>query len=308
MNELIPINKIVSEMNISSRSLRYWESAGLFKSIRDKKSGWRLYDENAIQSIRLTELLRRLDISINDIKEILENKTADKMCEVLKKQLKNLNKIDSDLSIRKDAISELINVLNNESFYSLPILENILLPMKLERKKANIAKLKEGLNMENLNIYNEVRIVKLSPMRAAAYSWVSAEPEDKACSVVLEWIEANDLLGTMRLFGFNVDPYPTEESPVYGFGFCATIPEGIEIPNPLYEYRMPGGAYAVIDQYTGDPSHGWKKAVSLLADEKWEWEYDADRHPGFEEHIMRGDQSGYIIPILVPVRKKVKHS
>ena len=152
--------------------------------------------------------------------------------------------------------------------------------------------------------YDEVKFINMAPARTVAYSVIDTEPEDKAIEPILKWIEENNLKGTMRLFGFNT--HEPAESPAYGFGYCATIPEGIEIPEPLYEKRLPGGIYAVISEYEGDPSYGWKKMGELLNDPDWEWTYDGERKPGcvgLEEHIERAG-GGYIIPVMLPVKKK----
>lgn len=109
------------------------------------------------------------------------------------------------------------------------------------------------------------------------------------------------------LQSIRLEPYPTKDNPsYYGFGYCASIPEGIVIPKPLYELRRPGGVYAVISKYKGDPSNGWRIAKELLSNNKWGWEYDNDRHLSLEEHIGRGDGKGPIISILIPVKKKAK--
>lgn len=306
MNELLPINKVSAITEITSRTLRYWEDARLFEATRDPQSGWRLYDNNALQCIRITDLLRRLDIPIKDIKEVITNKTTYALKQVLGRQLGKLDKMNTDLHLRKQSIAALMEILNEEALLTLDSIENILLPTALERQKNSISKIQGGLNMENMKLkYADVQLIKLPPMRTAAYSYVGIEPEDKASAPVIAWIKENDLAGTMRLFGFNTEPYPTDDNPVYGFGYCASIPEGIEIPAPLYEMRLPGGTYVVIDQYEGDPSYGWKKAQALLQDEQFEWEYDNSRHPGLEEHIERADgKDAYFIPILIPVKKK----
>ena len=70
MGVKVTINKVSADMGISSRTLRYWEAAGLFKSVRDPQSGWRTYDQYTLQCIRVTDLLRRLDISVNNIKKV----------------------------------------------------------------------------------------------------------------------------------------------------------------------------------------------------------------------------------------------
>lgn len=304
MDELIAINKVSLITGISSRTLRYWEAAGLFKSVRDAGSGWRMYDNDALQCIRITDLLRRLDFSVNDIREVMERKTVESLCKILQKQLNKLDKTRSDLETRREAIFELVAILKYESSLNLSSLENILLPLALERKKHIISKLQGGFSMENVKgKYDEVKIIKMPPMRAAAFSCIGTEPEDEAYFAVKDWIVKNGLEGTMRIFGFNTEPYPTADNTAYGFGFCATVPEGIEIPEPLYEMKLPGGLYAIVSQYEGDPSYGWKKVQALCNDNEWEWKYDKDRNPGLEEHIDKAD-GGFVIPILFPVLKK----
>ena len=304
---LTGINKVSVDLGISSRTLRYWEAAGLFKSIRDVQSGWRMYDEHALQCIRVTDLLRRLDLSIRDIKEVIDNKTVDPLCHILQKRLSRLEKTRSDLEMLKATISEMIALIKTNPPLTLPSLENILYPVVLERKKHVVAKLQGGFSMENVKgKYEDVQIVKMAPTRTVAFSCVDTEPEDKAFFPVKDWIVANGLEGTMRMFGFNTEPYPTDDNPAYGFGFCATIPEGIDIPKPLYEMTLPGGLYAVIagSAYGGDPSYGWKKVHDLCSDNEWEWKYDETRL-GLEEHIDRADGKGaFIIPILFPVKKR----
>jgi len=211
MDALITINKVSSDMGISSRTLRYWESAGLFKSIRDTQSGWRMYDDYTLQCIRITNFLRRLDFSIRDIKDVMERKTID--------------------------------------------------------------------------------------------SCVGVEPEDEAYGVVQEWLDNTSLNGTARIFGFNVEPHPSAENPGYGFGYCATIPEGVDISAPLYEMRLPGGTYALVPDDGGGPETGWNKVRELCDDCEWGWTWDGDRNPGLEEHIYLAE-GGPIIHILFPVKKK----
>ena len=150
--------------------------------------------------------------------------------------------------------------------------------------------------------FDEVKYVKMHPARAIAYSCIGVAPEDEAMGAVQKWVKENNLEGTMRLFGFNT--YAPAESPAYGFGYCATIPEGIEIPEPFYEKRLPGGIYAVISEYEGDPSFGWKKIGDLMNDKNWEWEYDGDRGcVGLEEHIWGIDGFSSIL-VMLPVKKK----
>ena len=309
MDELTAINKIVVNLGISSRTLRYWEQAGLFKSTRDPQSGWRLYDDYALQCIRVTNLLRRLDFSISEIKAVIEKRSLEALRQVLQKQISRLDQTNAELDARREVISGLLKMLETEPAMDLSALENILLPVALERKKhvvsPSLFQNQGGFQMEKMKSNQDsVQLIKMAPARAIAYSVVDTEPESKASEPVIQWIRDNKLAGTMRLFGFNTDPYPSGENSAYGFGYCATIPEGIEIPAPFYEMNLPGGVYAVVSDYEGDPSFGWRKVQALMQDSEWEWKYDDTRHPGLEEHIEQADGKGYLIPILVPVKRK----
>lgn len=261
------ISKVTAETGISSRTLRYWEEAGLIRSTRDLQSGWRLYDGQAVHRISVIEVLRRLGLSISDIAELMET-------------------------------------IQTEPSYDLSSLEGLMLPGELKRRKNQIHTIEKGLRMENMKSkYGGVKFIQLPAMRTAAYSCVGVEPEDRASAPVLKWIRESKLEGTMRLFGFNTEPYPSETSAEYGVGFCASIPEGVEIPEPLREMRLPGGIYMVVSEYEGDPSFGWKKAQEVMGKKDFEWVYDDSRHPGLEEHVER-PEGGYLISIVLPVKKK----
>ena len=163
MDMLTAINKVTADTGISSRTLRYWEAVGLFTSSRDAQSGWRMYDSHALQRIRITDYLRRLDVSIRDIKKVMEDQTVDSLCRVLKKRSSTISKAHSDLSLLEAAISELITMLEERGCLTLPLLEdslaNIRLPVALVRKKHVITKLQGGNAMAQ-NKYDEVKLVK----------------------------------------------------------------------------------------------------------------------------------------------------
>jgi DNA-binding transcriptional MerR regulator len=311
MEQSQPIHVVTTELNITSRTLRYWEAAGLFKSRRDPASGRRMYDGDAMFCIRITDFLRRLDLPIKDIGVVLKARTAESLHAVLQKQLDKLENIEADVTLRKEAIKSLQTLVAEKENFRLVSLEEIGLPIPLEslsRKRNSIAKVQGGLGMEQMKSkYGDVMFIKMSPMRTIAYTYEGIEPEEAARTPILNFMKENKLEGTMRLFGFNVDPYPTEENPgYYGFGYCATVPEDVKIVEPFFEMNLPGGIYAVISQYEGDPSFGWQKAEQMLNDAEFMWEYDVARHPGLEEHIALAEGAPYRVLILLPLKKKEK--
>jgi len=67
---------------------------------------------------------------------------------------------------------------------------------------------------------------------------------------------------------FNVEPYQEQTADgSYGMGCCATIPEGVEIPEHLYEMGLPGGDYVV--SVWKDTDGPYDKIWELLRDKDW---------------------------------------
>lgn len=73
-----------------------------------------------------------------------------------------------------------------------------------------------------------VKIVRLQPMRVAAFRGFGAEPEQQALQKMLAWARPRGLVGhggQRRVFGFN-NPSPSAASPHYGYEFWLALEEG----------------------------------------------------------------------------------
>ena len=70
MDDYIKIREVTARYNISARTLRYYEDAGLIQSARSSDYAYRLYDQEAIHRLEQILILRRLNISIKDIQRI----------------------------------------------------------------------------------------------------------------------------------------------------------------------------------------------------------------------------------------------
>ncbi|WHY21200.1 effector binding domain-containing protein [Paenibacillus sp. G2S3] len=151
-----------------------------------------------------------------------------------------------------------------------------------------------------------VRFITLSPMRFAYNIAVSTSPEDEAMLPVMEWLEANYLLGTARLFGGNTNPHPSGENNPYGYGFCTSIPENVEIPSHLKEMRFDGGLYAMTE--SSDDIYGSWQALMSFLDNNIDYQADHDSRLYLEEHIRndspKGSGNEYVLNLLEPVKKR----
>lgn len=70
MDKLLKIRDVSGKYNITARTLRYYEDMGLLTSIRSDEVSYRMYDENAVRRIEQILILRKLNISIKDIKQL----------------------------------------------------------------------------------------------------------------------------------------------------------------------------------------------------------------------------------------------
>jgi len=71
--------KDVSEITgVSIRTLRYYDEIGLLKPTKLTDSGYRLYDNKALEKLQEIMFFRELDIPLIDIKKIIENPNYDK--------------------------------------------------------------------------------------------------------------------------------------------------------------------------------------------------------------------------------------
>ena len=302
MKKLISINKVSEQMGLTSRTLRYWESEHLFTSIRDADSGWRTYDEQALLCIQITAFLRQMDIPIKEIKSVIEYMNMNALHKVISNELVKIDMKTKEIIERKTQLEQMQSFLsqrknlsiNAENFEQIPRLNRNIGAMK-----------KEGKSIMNYNTSDDIQFVTISPMRMVYHIAISAAPEDEAMKPVLEWLKSENLMGTARLFGGNMKPMPSGEGEPYGYGFCASIPEAIAIPENLQEMRLPGGIYAVMDS-TDDINGSWKRLMKQLSNNT---KYKSDRSRlCLEEHIRNDNPEGcenmYSLRLMEPVKLK----
>ncbi len=71
--------KEVSKLTgISVRTLHYYDEIGLFKPTEVKETGYRLYDDKAIDKLGQILVFRELDLPLADIKLIMDNPDLDR--------------------------------------------------------------------------------------------------------------------------------------------------------------------------------------------------------------------------------------
>lgn len=302
MNKPIAINKLSAQVGLTSRTLRHWETEGLFNSMRDDDSGWRVYDENAVLCIQITALLRKFDVPINEIKTVMGNKTFDNLRDIIMNRLSVLKAQKMENTLKERQLTQFLSFLQEQSNQLITNTNLSQVLMSINESEYE----KEDFILSNLKENGRhLRFITLPPMRVAYNIAVSVSPEEEAMAPIIDWIKSANLAGTARLFGGNMNPMPSGEGKQYGYGICASIPGEIVVPAKLKEMRLPGGLYAMLES-SDDIGASWKTLMKLLSTND---KYEPDRSRlCFEEHIRNDNTVGsgneFFLYLLEPVKVK----
>ena len=104
MKDYYKINEIARLYGIGVDSLRYYEKLGILKPRRDT-NGYRLYNLKDMYKLNVIRDLRRLDFSMQQIKDYLEGQTVDHTLALLRQEQAVLNAVEQKLGIVPGAIT-----------------------------------------------------------------------------------------------------------------------------------------------------------------------------------------------------------
>ena len=65
------IGELAQQLEVNPRTLRFYETVGLLPEPDRTSSGYRDYDDDAVERVRFIKSAQRLGLSLDDIKEIL---------------------------------------------------------------------------------------------------------------------------------------------------------------------------------------------------------------------------------------------
>lgn len=75
---MMTIKEISELTGVSTRTLRYYDSIGLFDPTEKSESGYRLYDEKVLEVLQQILYFRELDFPLKTIKKIMEDPALDR--------------------------------------------------------------------------------------------------------------------------------------------------------------------------------------------------------------------------------------
>lgn len=256
--EYLTISQVSKMYDVTPRMLRHYEQLGLIEALSKDDYAYRVYDENAVRRIRQIIILRKLRIPLKQIDVILREKEQQKALSIMRDNIEELNgeitSLDRIRSILK-AFSEQMEacVRENKRFDLLEDgkLSEIADTLSFSKTtlKENISGKERESDDEILNKDLNVRIIYQPPFTVASYHFIGENPEDATAEVVSEFVKSSrlyEIKPDSRMFGFNNPIHGVLEGDLHGYETQVTIPDDMEVPEPLVKKRIESGLYAVL--------------------------------------------------------------
>jgi len=83
------VHELSKETGISIRTIHYYDEIGILKPTIVKENGYRYYDESSLYKLEQIMILKELEFSLDEIKEILDNPQYDRL-KAIEDQIKML--------------------------------------------------------------------------------------------------------------------------------------------------------------------------------------------------------------------------
>ena len=89
------INEVEAAVGVTKKNIRFYEEEGLISPRREPGNGYRSYSEADVERLRRIKLLRKLDVPLAEIRQMLEGECT--LAEGMTRQLERLNTRRADL-------------------------------------------------------------------------------------------------------------------------------------------------------------------------------------------------------------------
>jgi len=154
MNELTKITDLTGRYDVTARTLRYYEDMGLIASTRSDDYAYRLYDEAAVKRLEQILILRRLNVSIKDIRRIFSASGSEVVLEVLGKKVSDIDDEVALLHELKEIVLAFIRQIKSVDFQNDSDVK--LLYEKARDIESQLANVDYNGNPSNVNRFAEV--------------------------------------------------------------------------------------------------------------------------------------------------------
>lgn len=324
---LTTISEVSKSLNISTRTLRYYEQIGLIQSQKKPDYAYRTYDEAAVERLRQILVLRKLRIPLRQIGMVFANPEQARILEVLRENIRALEDEISALNTIRSILASLLSRLSlrPEQHVRLELLQDDEIRRIVEPLSLSKISFKEELSMEELNRANEslnklsdreVRIVYLPPATVASIRTTGGLPEIETAQLLSRFVAESKLSERkpdFRHYGFNNPNGVLSDGSDHGYERWVTIPEDMEVSTPFMKKRFQGGLYCAYMIPMG-AFEEWERIYEWACNnERYELNFTSELSECecLEEHLdyihkylLPPDDASVQLDLLLPVREK----
>lgn len=159
------INEFSIKSNTSVQTLRYYDDIGLFKpSYIDNFTNYRYYVDEQLNIIKIINQLKKIGLSLNDIKLYLENKDVNILLKQKDTYKEKINMIEEIINMKEDIKYEILES-DYKKFIEVNGTKSIKTAMALELKDNNAKYFIINKNDEFIDdfvIYNDNKWITLN--------------------------------------------------------------------------------------------------------------------------------------------------
>ncbi|MHB1152231.1 MAG: MerR family transcriptional regulator [Eubacteriales bacterium] len=309
--DLIKITELTNQLDISSRSLRYYEQIGLIRSVRREFEKYRYFDMENVEKLKQIIVLRKMQISIKDIIRIYESQDMSVVVETF---VDRINAIDEEVN----ALFEMKRITNEflQTMIKNGIKKISALPLLYEEmdKQFEVMDDRKQVTYEELSAADEKlakpiesAIISLGAMRVLS-SRLKANPQVSDPDGFWLWLQKSDI--TPGLPGRHDQfEFQTAESDVVLLKISDDF-----INNSAYlDFIFEGGLFAALNIYLDEDISARLRVLinSFNINKYYEIDYLHNgqlRHEVMIESLISPDENRELIAFYVPVKKRTADS
>ena len=192
------VKEISDLTGISVRTLHYYDEIGLLKPTDKSEAGYRLYDDKALETLQQILFFREFDISLKEIKAVIENPALEKN-QILQMQRKML-------VAKKERMERLITsidrILKGDNTMDFEVFTKIELEDMYNSMVANMSEEQKAIFIENYGSIEE--------WKKKFFEDASTEAVQKNFQKIVEWYGSKE-----KALDASKNPGNTEIFPAY---------------------------------------------------------------------------------------------
>lgn len=108
-NRLMTVNEVVKIAGVSKRTLQYYDSIGLLPAAKRTESGYRLFSEESIETLKTINRYKSMGFELKEIKEILYTQGYDIVASLKRKR----EQLSRECDIATEKLKKVENALKD---------------------------------------------------------------------------------------------------------------------------------------------------------------------------------------------------